>query len=94
MPAHALSRPSRKDRRSRCQEREQRLKQLLTERYRDRLAGVVSCYDRIIVTGTLSGVCHARGMTASELLSQPRQFAVSIAVRSWWLCGLRKGRTR
>jgi hypothetical protein len=26
--------------------------------------------------------------------SQPRQFAVTIAVRSWWLCGLRKGRTR
>ena len=25
--------------------------------------------------------------------SQPRQFAVTIAVRSWWLCGLRKGRT-
>src|SRR5215469_8378555 len=45
-------------------EREQRLKQLLTERYRDRLAGVLSCYDRIIVTGTLPGVCHARGMTA------------------------------
>jgi hypothetical protein len=22
--------------------------------------------------------------------SQPRQFAVTIAVRSWWLCGLRK----
>jgi len=26
--------------------------------------------------------------------SQPRQSAVTIAVRSWWLCGLRKGRTR
>jgi hypothetical protein len=25
--------------------------------------------------------------------SQPRQFAATIAVRSWWLCGLRKGRT-
>jgi len=25
--------------------------------------------------------------------SQPRQFAVTIAVRSWWLCGLGKGRT-
>jgi hypothetical protein len=22
--------------------------------------------------------------------SQPRQFALTIAVRSWWLCGLRK----
>jgi hypothetical protein len=31
------------------------LRQLLTERYRGRLAGVLSCYDRIIVTGTLPG---------------------------------------
>jgi hypothetical protein len=29
------------------------LRQPLTERYRERLAGVLSCYDRIIVTGTL-----------------------------------------
>src|SRR5215469_1320235 len=26
--------------------------------------------------------------------SQPRQFALTIAVRSWWLCGLRKSRIR
>ena len=37
---------------------------MLTERYRERLAGVLSCYDRIIVTGTLPGVCYAKGMTA------------------------------
>ena len=40
------------------------MRQLLTERYRDRLSGVLSCYDRMIVTGTLPGVCHAKGMTA------------------------------
>ena len=28
------------------------MRQPLTERYRERLAGVLSCYDRIIVTGT------------------------------------------
>jgi hypothetical protein len=39
------------------------LRQLLTERYRERLAGVLCCYDRIIVTGTLPGACYARGMT-------------------------------
>jgi len=32
--------------------------------------------------------------TQSKYVSQPRQFALTIAVRSWWLCGLRKGRTR
>jgi hypothetical protein len=37
--------------------------QLLTERYQDRLAGVLSCYDRIVITGTLPNVCYAGGMT-------------------------------
>ena len=35
----------------------------LTERYAANLHGVLSCYDRIIVTGTLPGVCYAGGMT-------------------------------
>jgi hypothetical protein len=38
--------------------------QLLTERYRERLHGVLSCYDRIVITGTLPGVCYAQGMTS------------------------------
>ena len=38
--------------------------QTLTERYRDRLLGVLSCYDRIVITGTLPGVCYAGGMTS------------------------------
>ena len=33
--------------------------ELLTERHMDRLAGVLSCYDRIVITGTLPG---ARGV--------------------------------
>ena len=39
------------------------MRQLLTERYRERLAGVLSCYDRIVITGTLPGACYAGGMT-------------------------------
>ena len=35
----------------------------LTERYDERIAGVLSCYDRVVVTGTLPGVCYAEGMT-------------------------------
>ena len=35
----------------------------LTERYREHLAGVLSCYDRILITGTLPGACFAGGMT-------------------------------
>ena len=38
--------------------------QSLTERYRERLAGVLSCYDRIVITGTLPGACYAQGMTS------------------------------
>lgn len=36
----------------------------LTERYAPNLHGVLSCYDRIIVTGTLPGACYAGGMTS------------------------------
>jgi hypothetical protein len=35
----------------------------LIERYDDRIAGVLSCYDRVVVTGTLPTVCYAGGMT-------------------------------
>ena len=35
--------------------------QALTERYGDRIAGVLSCYDRLVITGTLPTVCYARG---------------------------------
>lgn len=37
---------------------------MLTERYRERMVGVLSCYDRIVITGTLPGVCYAGGMTS------------------------------
>jgi hypothetical protein len=37
--------------------------QLLTERRSDRIAGVLSCYDRMLIQGTLPGLCYAEGMT-------------------------------
>ena len=39
------------------------MSQSLTERYDDRIAGVLSCYDRLVITGTLPVVCYAAGMT-------------------------------
>lgn len=36
----------------------------ILERYSDRIAGVLTCYDRIVITGTLPGVCHSEGMTS------------------------------
>ncbi len=36
----------------------------LIERYESRLHGVLSGYDRLVVTGTLPQACYAEGMTA------------------------------
>lgn len=37
--------------------------ELLSERYVDELAGVLNCYDRIVITGSLQPFCYAQGMT-------------------------------
>src|SRR6476660_6632751 len=70
----------------------------LTERYDDRIAGVLSCYDRVVVTGTLPTVCYAAGMTkflyaigvrifdypqfASTLRDRVRERAASLAAEA------------
>ncbi len=36
---------------------------LLSERYADQLDGMLSCYDRIVITGSLMPFCYAQGMT-------------------------------
>lgn len=38
--------------------------QLLPEKYRAQIAGVLNCYDRVMLTGTLPQLCYADGMTA------------------------------
>ena len=35
----------------------------INERYLKEIKGVISCYDRIIITGTIPGICYAKGMT-------------------------------
>ena len=37
--------------------------ELLTERHKDKIAGILSCYDRIIIQGRVPGWCYASGMT-------------------------------
>lgn len=37
---------------------------LFTERYKDQIAGVLSCYDRVVIQGTLPGWCFDQGMTS------------------------------
>lgn len=38
--------------------------ELLTERHGDEIAGVLGCWDRILLFGTLPKICYARGMTS------------------------------
>jgi hypothetical protein len=37
---------------------------LLTEHHKEHIVGVLSCYDRVVITGTLPTVCFAAGMTS------------------------------
>lgn len=36
----------------------------IIERYGAMIKGVIGCYDRIVITGTVPGICHAEGMTS------------------------------
>lgn len=36
----------------------------LLERYADKIQGVLSCFDRVVITGTLPSICHAKAMEA------------------------------
>ena len=37
---------------------------LLTQRYDHKIRGTLSCYDRIVIQGTIPGICYAQGMTS------------------------------
>jgi hypothetical protein len=72
--------------------------QSLTQRYDGRIAGVLSCYDRVVITGTVPVICYAEGMTrylhangirifdypqfAMELRDRVRDGAASLAAQA------------
>ncbi len=37
--------------------------ELLTTTHIEKISGVLSCYDRIVISGTLPNICHSQGMT-------------------------------
>jgi len=37
---------------------------LITEQYKEQILGVLSCYDRVILRGTIPSWCFAEGMTS------------------------------
>jgi hypothetical protein len=71
---------------------------LITDRYAADIAGVLNCYDRIVISGQLAPICYAKGMTkylyvhgilifdytkfAEPLRDAIRQNAVAIAAAS------------
>jgi hypothetical protein len=44
--------------------------ELLITRYHDQLSGVLSCYDRILITGTIPTICNAAGMKTFLYMSE------------------------
>lgn len=38
--------------------------ELLTQRYSNQIKGILSCYDRVVITGTIPTICYAQGMTS------------------------------
>ena len=38
--------------------------ELLTAKYKNQIKGVISCFDRVIIQGTLPSFCYAEGMTS------------------------------
>ncbi len=36
---------------------------MLTQRYASRIRGVLSCFDRLLIVGTLPDICHAQAFT-------------------------------
>jgi hypothetical protein len=47
---------------------------LMTQRHQDQIAEMLSCYDRILVFGTLPKVCYADGKTSYLYAPQVRIF--------------------
>jgi hypothetical protein len=38
--------------------------ELFTERHSSKIRGALSCFDRVVMTGTIPGICYAAGMTS------------------------------
>jgi len=48
--------------------------ELLTERLKEQIAGVLGCWDRVLIFGTLPRICYAEGMTSYLYAKQVRIF--------------------
>lgn len=48
--------------------------ELLTERYRDKIGGVLSCFDRVVLTGTIPQICHPSALALDLNIRKIRFF--------------------
>jgi hypothetical protein len=48
--------------------------ELLTERHKEEIEGVLGCWDRLLIFGTLPKICYAEGMTSYRYAKQVRIF--------------------
>lgn len=51
---------------------------LLTDKYSDKIYGIITCYDRMIIQGYIPNWCHADAMTAYMKLNSIRNRKDSI----------------
>jgi hypothetical protein len=56
---------------------------LLTIKYSDKIKGILSCYDRIIIQGTIPGICYAEGMTSYLYANKIRIFDYRDLAQKW-----------
>ena len=48
--------------------------ELLTEKYNEKIIGVLGCFDRILITGTIPKICFSQGITSYFLRNNIRIF--------------------
>ena len=46
----------------------------LADRHADKIVGVLSCLDRVVIAGTLPDICHREGGDAISLLQKVRTY--------------------
>jgi hypothetical protein len=54
------------------------MSQSLTDRYDDQIGGMLSCYDRVVITGTLPTICYAAGYAAGIRIFDYPAFAQTL----------------
>jgi len=55
----------------------------LLDKYADKIKGVLNCYDRVVITGTLPEICFAQGMTSFLYNNGIRIFDYPTVAKTW-----------